>query len=353
MAASEEIASGLTAIAGFDIEQDLIQTPKLGSKGDFSSWRYLFQEIVQYAEQYSGLPWEKMPDQRLGRVRGLVRQVHRSMAAIQGFSPSNPGRETRESCAGDLQQKFESLLEEVNPHISYLWLDSINLDEHKRSLERTVAEGAESFDRLSAEYRKRNELLIADGQDSIHQLSSEIQNVKSETEVALKKVRAAAAEAGVSQQAATFHEAANRYESLAKRWLRGSIGSALATIGVGLLVVFVWNTVGDSGPIAFAQAVLGRTAVLAVLSYATVTAVRMYRSNSHLAVVNRHREDALKSFNAFREGTHSDDTKDKILLAAAHAAFGQTATGLIGEKADSGNTLEVFEGLFGRSVRGS
>ena len=195
--------------------------------------------------------------------------------------------------------------------------------------------------------------MIADASQSINQLSSEIQGAKSEAERALSEIRAVAAEAGVSQEAGTFHEAANRYESLAKRWLWGSVGSALVTIGVGLAVVFVWNTGGEGSATALVQAVLGRAAVLAVLSFATLTAVRMYRSNSHLAVVNRHREDALKSFNAFREGTHSDDTKDKILLAAAHAAFGQTATGLISEKADGGNTLEVFEGLFGRSVRGS
>ncbi len=361
--AAEDLESRLSSVAEIDIEVALIRTIKLGEDGDFSAWRNLFEELVQFAGSFSGFSWQKLSSNRLANARNHLVQVERTLEQIQGYSPGgNRGRgQDQGDLALQLQRHFDSFKEEVVPYFGYLVLDSIDLEKHKRRLERTVAEGSESLDHLSAEYRQRIEHLMADANGTIARFSDEIQATRSEAEAALKEARAIAAEAGVTQEAGTFREAANRYEALAKRWLWGSVGSALATVGVGILIVFFWNTIGEAntgtanGPstAAVLQAILGRAAVVAVLSYATLTAVRMYRSSSHLAVVNRHREDSLKTFRTFVEGADTEETKRQILLAAAHAAFGQTATGLIGEKADGGNTLEVLEGLFGRSVRSS
>ena len=61
--------------------------------------------------------------------------------------------------------------------------------------------------------------------------------------------------------------------------------------------------------------------------------------------VNRHREDALRTFRSFVEGTESPDTKDQVLLAAARAAFGQVPTGLVTDKGDGASVLEVLSGI--------
>lgn len=349
---AEDIKSVLTAISELDVERDLIQTPRLGSAGDFSAWRDLFDEIVDFARLHADLPWQKLPANRISSTRDQLQQVFRALGDIQGFSPSPIRRDTPDSHARNLHQRFGSFNDEFLPLLSHLRLESIDLDQYRRDLERLVTEGRETNERLSYEYQLNMQRLNSEYRESVDQLITEVRLVKSETEDALMNIRAVAAEAGVSQEAATFHDAAERYDSTAKRWLIGAIVAAMVTVSVGISIVMAWNSLGDLTGVAAWQVVLGRAAVLVVLSFAAVTAVRMYRSNAHLAAVNRHREDALRTFNAFIDGTESSEVKDMILLAAAHAAFGQTATGLVGEKADGSNTLEVFEGLFGRSMRG-
>ena len=328
---AEDLASRLTDIAKFDIEQDLIQNAKLGSAGDFSPWKGLFEEILQFAAQYPGLPWQILPGPRLGTARDRLQRVQRTLERVQSFSPDPQRGETREDLAAQVRKEFDSFKEEVFPSLSHLRLESIGLDELQQRLDRTDTERRDLYD----------------------QLSRDAQSKMSEMDEALGQIRAGAAEAGVTQVAGTFRTAASRYESRASRWLRGSVISLIGTVVAAVLLVVLWKTDGAISNAGVLQIVLVKGTVVAVLSYATVAAVRLYRSNAHLAAVNHHRVDALRTFRTFVEGTDSNEVKDRVLLAAAYAAFGQTATGLIGETADGSNTLQAFEALFGRSVKGS
>ena len=114
---------------------------------------------------------------------------------------------------------------------------------------------------------------------------------------------------------------------------------------MAFLLLWKWSTEGNISDADVLQLVLAKTAALGVGSYLTFTAMRTYRSNAHLAAVNRHRDDALRTFQSFVEGTDSPDTKDQVLLAAARAAFGQTPTGLVSEKGDGGSMLEVLASI--------
>ena len=114
------------------------------------------------------------------------------------------------------------------------------------------------------------------------------------------------------REEAGFRKAAIEYRS--HLWLAGSV--ILLRRLQQLLA-----RVARSAP-SVLQLILAKAVALAVLSYATVTAVRLFRSNAHLAA-GIDREDALRTFMTFVEGTDSP----RVLLAATHAAFGQTETG--------------------------
>ena len=125
---------------------------------------------------------------------------------------------------------------------------------------------------------------------------------------------------------------------------RRTILSGVLTVGLVLAVVYFWGVQGGISEANVLQVVLAKAVVLAVGLYFTFGAGRIYRANAHLAVVNRHREDSLKTFRAFVAGAGDDqETKSKLLLEAAHAAFGQVPTGLAPTK-EGGNTLEVLDG---------
>ena len=202
-------------------------------------------------------------------------------------------------------------------------------------------------------YQQSLNYLISSSQESIETYRVEIDESRAEASRILEAMRSAAAEQGVTQESRTFQKAREHYELLARRWLVAVILAAVVTAGSALAIVFGWTTEGTISDGTVLQIVLAKAAVLAILTYVTVSAGRIYRSNTHLASVNRHREDALRTFQAFVEGTENDEIKDKVLLAAAHAAFGHTATGLIGERSEGSSAIEILDGIGGSLIRKS
>ena len=324
------LRSFLGSVKDVDVAEHIVRRQALGEELDFSDCEGSFVEFQDLASAMANVAWGVLPADVQESVLDGIRDVQQAYFAITEFAASE-GKAKRDELAETFHQRLDDFLVKTLPYAGFLLWKQSGVERRARLLLQNIEE-------TSADIRSAHE---------------EIEAKRSDVDDVLKAARGSVAELGASREAQAFHAAASRYERSASRWLKASVASALATIVVGILVVFVWNTLDSDRAATLALAILGRAAVLGVLTYATVTAVRMYRSNAHLAVVNRHREDALQTFRTFIEGTDSVETKSQILLAAAHAAFGQTATGLIGEKADGANTLEVFEGLFGRSVRGS
>ncbi len=166
----------------------------------------------------------------------------------------------------------------------------------------------------------------------------------------MEAIRGAASQTGVAAHSEVFKATAKLHEDRATRWLVAAVLAAVATAVMAIVVVLRWETTGDISEASVLQVVLAKGVLLTVGFYFTLTCFRMQRANSHLAVVNRHRETSLNTFQAFVEGTADASTKDKILLEAAHAVFGQTATGMIDGK-DSSGVIEVLEGATGGLIR--
>ncbi|MYC34858.1 MAG: hypothetical protein F4X64_17005 [Chloroflexi bacterium] len=328
-ATAAQIADILVAISASRIDEDLVRIGDLGRELNFSEHRGLFEDLLQFTSQLSALAWDKLPARPQRDILNSLNSLDSAVQAVKEFSAATQGEGDRDNNANQLQGALDSFKQVVVPYVGYLSWDSIDLDEYQRSLNENIRQGRETIDRVARE----------------------VEATKQSAEDALSTIRAAAAEAGVSQEAATFQAAARRYTVQARWWLGGSVVGVAGTIGAAFGLILLWEVSGKINEADVLQIVLAKAAMLAVLSYATINAVRLYRSNIHLAAVNRHREDALRTFQAFVDGTGSDEIKDKVLLAATHAAFGQTATGLIGDRGDSSNSLEVFDGIAGGLIR--
>lgn len=326
---TDEIRAVLGEFAEINVDRDLVRTSDLGTTLDFSGNRHLFEDIKTFSTSLAELSWENLPGSAQQETRDGLDRLSQAIDAIKEFSSAQHGESDRDAWASQLRQEFDAFKHSVIPFAGYLLWTSVDLEQYRQDL------GA-----ISAEARKSAE-------ESLRVLEER----KSESDQVLASIRSAAAEAGVSQEAATFREAAQRYDKVAKRWLFGALAGVVVTIGTAFALLFAWGIDGQINEADVLQIVLAKAAALAVLAYGTVTTIRLYRSNAHLAVVNRHREDSLRTFRTFVEGTEDSEIKDKVLLAAAHAAFGQTATGLIGERGDGSNALEVLDGVWGSLIR--
>jgi DNA phosphorothioation-dependent restriction protein DptG len=81
---------------------------------------------------------------------------------------------------------------------------------------------------------------------------------------------------------------------------------------------------------------------------------RNYRTNKHNEILNRHRNNALKTFETFVLACRDDATRDAVLLEATKSIFdAQTSGYLTGEpeKVPSGTVIEILKKVI--STRGS
>ncbi len=323
-----QIRDNLQQLSGLSVAR-YVRTEQLGQQLDFSAWESSFSDLTQMASQLSSTEWSRLPQRAQTAASDALIEIIDVLMAIRRFR-ADEGRERRDQIAAEFESRLDAFKEVALPYGGYLLWESSGGDE--RIL--TVLQEAE---------QKLQSISTGEG---------EIEKKKAEVDSVLESARSAAAETGVNQEAKTFDKAANRDERRSLLWLVMSALLLGATIGVAYLLVDVWDTDGEIKDAAILQKVLAKTIALAVLSYATITVVRLYRSNAHLAAVNRHRADALSTFKTFVDGTESSEIKDKVLLVAANAAFGQTPTGLIGDKGEGGNTVEVLDGAVGGLVRG-
>jgi len=317
----------LERVTSLDVDQDLVRASNLGDRS-FKASRALFEEVIEYCDELASFDWPALADPLVKRVADQVENVVTAFEQVRAYTIelSEGDRDTR---AQQVRAAYESLQSEAVPLLGYLSWHSVDVTTMRQELNRVLEEAT----------------------SEANTAREQIEALKGEAERVVATIQEAAAEAGVATQADTFRRAALRYEQSAKNWLYITVGVGVLTGFAAVLAVTLWVRNGDVSDAAVLQVLLAKAVLLAVGLFFTTSAARVYRSSSHLAAVNRHREDALRTFRAFVEGAGDDtDVKNKILLEAAHAAFGQTPTGLLGGN-ESGGVLEILDGVGGDLIR--
>jgi hypothetical protein len=167
----------------------------------------------------------------------------------------------------------------------------------------------------------------------------------------VETTRGALQEVGVSRHAIHFQQEANRHEAAAKVWLGVTGGVATLTAGVA-----VWNYIfvayrggeprlGMTGsPVALgAQVIVAKVLLFSILLSAIVWCGRMYRAHRHNAVVNRHRQNALSSFETFVQSTGDEQTKNAVLVQATQSIFAQQPSGYSSQDPDTTGPAQILE----------
>jgi hypothetical protein len=140
--------------------------------------------------------------------------------------------------------------------------------------------------------------------------------------------RDAAAEVGASKHATLFKEEADEHAVAAIKWLWATIAFAsLTTLLVAGNVVLSYVRQIPLTQTAALQLGLAKVLAFSVLLSATVWCGKVYRAARHNEVVNRHRQNALGSFEAFVKAATDDQTKNAVLLHASQSIFSQQSSG--------------------------
>ena len=269
-----------------------------------------FQDAVPIADQLIGLyqrlsleAFAELSTDHLTVIRKCADRDYAHLNAILQFQAGTP-KNQRDALVANLQQAYDPSFNELVLFICH-------------GVSRTA-----DFKALEREARAANQQM----QDDFNKTLQDLKSTGDEAKSALAEARKAAAEQGVSKQAAFFTQEAKKHEGWADAWRKRFWGAAAAFVAVA--VASVWLFPGEAqNDYAAVHLVTSKVLLLAAFGYVLFFCAKNYMAHRHNAVVNRHRQNALMTYRALVEANNHPNNADIVLNQAARFIFAPQDSG--------------------------
>ena len=177
--------------------------------------------------------------------------------------------------------------------------------------------------------------------DEAARLTAKLSEHQNEAERVLADVRKAAAEQGVGFQATYFKSEADVHNSQASTWRTATLWASGLLAVLAILSLFI-TKIDFLKPTDLYEAIQLLTAKLVIFTaaaYLVVLCARNFLAHTHNAIVNRHRQNALLTFQALVDAAKGEDKKDIVLTHASACMFAPQETGFTKHQADGGPSI--------------
>jgi hypothetical protein len=155
-----------------------------------------------------------------------------------------------------------------------------------------------------------------------------MKDAEAEAQRVLAEVRKTAAEAGVSQQARYFADQANVHSTAAKDWQKYTVGMAvLLAVFAALSVILGFTVLEPENAYQAVQLTIAKVLIFSTLAYLLFLSARTLLAHRHNEIVNKHRQNALLTFNALAEAASSEQTREVVLTHASACIFAPQESG--------------------------
>jgi len=322
----EDALSKLTAIN----VRDLVRRDELGAALSFEGGVHHFERTLKLYRDLAACSLDGASFEVLNNLFNVARSTFQQFENIRQFSlekyPQN-AVDTRNGLINTVRDSYDGVYRILTPHIAY-----------------AIRKGTD-FEALEKEARETTQEIRAAKEEALRvQKASE-----AEAREIVESIRRAAAQAGVEQHAIHFAQEASSHARAAMWWLgaTAAMGVALAGFAGYSIWYYASHTVQLSTPQAI-QLVVGKLFLFSVLYYALVWVGRNYRAHRHNFVVNKHRQNALSTFQAFAKASGDEATVNAVLLRATEAIFSPESTGYLTKEPEppaSSQILEIVRGV--------
>ena len=328
--ATEDAKKSLSRIQDFDVES-LIREEELGTSLNF---RNVVPHAVRLIELYKGLSREAvddLPDSFAEQIRSQADADFNRFQEILEFETTvgNPN-EVRDQLIQQIQNAYDATFSTLHPLISYG--SSVTLD----------------VQRMENEARA----MIQSVQDHTEGIVKELSDTRDQAQGILDDIRKVAAEQGVSQQAIHFKEESESHAEQSEHWRKRTIKLALGLGGYALLTFFLHKIpwIQPETTIQTIQLVASKILVFVVISYMLFLSARNFMSHKHNAIVNKHRQNALATFQALVDAAHEEANQDVILTHASACIFSPQDTGYSKSGSSSSASDQSVVGLLPKTM---
>lgn len=296
----------------------LVRKEELGVSYDFSPAIPAFERLISLFSalrevDFAALP--NVPDEVLTGFLAAAKSVLGQFTQITQFDAMAPtAAQTRQDLIAAIEQAYLPHFNAITPFLAYATAQGTNF-------ETLTVDAKRSADAIGEMLTAANKQAEGLGEQA--------------TEI-LTKIRGVAAETGVAEHQLLFEGEAQTHKDASKKWLWATIvlGALTAVFVIVSALYFELDTEAKTAQIV--QYVTVRLLGFSVFSFGTVWAAGIYKAHRHNFTVNRHRRNALGTFQAFVSAASADqDTKNAVLLKSTEAIFSPVSTGYAGGASDA------------------
>lgn len=300
---------------------NLTREIELGNQLSFKKGEPIFTKIINLFKKVNEVDLIEVPINIIVSFESIIDHAKNIFEQIVNFDPNttNPAS-LRDNLVNQLEQQFDNYYLTAIPILTIGLLNSSNLSVEKEKLKQAYLDIIEETE--------------ASKKESV--------NILSEIQEVLIKARQAALEVGVAQHYLVFKEESEEHKKLSELWLARTIK---VLIGIGILgIILLFIPSHDTASISLIQFTITKIILFSVLFYGLALCTRNYKAHKHNSILNKHRQNALKTFETFTKAAGNDtQTKNAVLLEATHTIFSNQQTGYLNKENDSDSPNRIIE----------
>jgi hypothetical protein len=321
----DQLQEALKEVAAFNVQR-LVRLDTLGRDFHFADAGSEFEAVLRLLAELRAGEVARLPKPQQPKVLAGVNNLLSAFTRIEAFSPKveNPGG-AHAAVLKAFRDAVAAHSETLTAAVAYL----ASTGAPTQRLAQDAGAARAEIHRLTVEAR--------------HGLTARM----AEADSLLASIRELAQQGGVSKHAGRFGGQADKHVRMARWWLWSS--GVMAFVTSGFAFWFLWGLLPHGPAEANVQAMgsvqaielgVAKLVFLSILMSATVFAARTYQSHRHNEVVNRHRQHALDTFEAFVQSAADQATKGAVLLQATQCVFAAQPTAYAGSDVAPGPSTD-------------
>ena len=311
--------------------KDFARDSELGTQFGFSEGLPYFERIVNLYKELSQVDLSGVPFSALDPLAKIFVEAIKLFQKIKELDTkksANPNAD-REALINTARDQYDSHFQRGAPVLAYTTRKGTNFEDYERKAKVAL----ESVEKLAQEISEKGRAAEASAEKILNKLQEE------------------AAKLGAGQHSINFKLQSDEHKRVSFIWL------VFTWLSVALGAFLVWYFFLGPQKVILENLTAGqaiylvasRIMLFSVVSFVIYWAAKNHGAHQHNYVINKHRQNALATFQTFIEAAGSDQSvKNAVLLQAGQAIYGQQCTGYsdgISSPAAPVNLIEVVKNV--------
>lgn len=347
-------------------KEDQLVNLEFKNKTEFASLADTTSTVFKLIAEWKNAELSLITDPYL---QGFIKNIDdfiASIARVNSFQVDHNAMNSRSSITQELERNSTAIIKFSLNWLplqiatqSFLFTELSNLEEKLDDLQieaLNIENIRHDYNKQSEDFKKNNETLLSNYQKSYQDQISDLQKITKDTrdrndtlyadaerkssafvskaEGILKNAKQISAEKAVKPYSKYFDETATNLNKTSFIWLGLTVGFAiLTTIWAFISIRYFVSSANDT--LLIIQQLSFKFLITGLLISAILWCGKQYKISRHLCMINKHKADALNTFEAFLEASNDIATRDAVLMQTTQTIFAQEASGYLDGKSDN------------------